>query len=197
MSLRFNAFLKILLSVVNIIIPIIVGPYIIRVLNKESYDTFTKATVELQLFISLATLGVYTYGIRTASKIREEKSEIRKVYTELFLLGVIMNALFSLFYLVYIRYINNHSGEIIYLILMLQFVGSALNVEWMNEATENYRFIMLKSVLVKAGYVAAVFIFVRGDNLIAYGLAVSAAYVLENILSFIYITRKTRSPSGA
>ncbi len=79
MSLRFNAFLKILLSVVNIIIPIIVGPYIIRVLNKESYDTFTKATVELQLFISLATLGVYTYGIRTASKIREEKSEIRKV----------------------------------------------------------------------------------------------------------------------
>src|SRR5690606_18299613 len=100
----------------------------------------TKATVELQLFISLATLGVYTYGIRTASKIREEKNEIRKVYTELFLLGVIMNALFSLFYLVYIRYINNHSGEIIYLILMLQFVGSALNVEWMNEATENYRF---------------------------------------------------------
>ena len=192
MSLRFNAFLKILLSVVNIIIPIIVGPYIIRVLNKESYDTFTKATVELQLFISLATLGVYTYGIRTASKIREEKSEIRKVYTELFLLGVIMNALFSLFYLVYIRYINNHSGEIIYLILMLQFVGSALNVEWMNEATENYRFIMLKSVLVKAGYVAAVFIFVRGDNLIAYGLAVSAAYVLENILSFIYITRKNK-----
>ena len=79
MSLRFNAFLKILLSVVNIIIPIIVGPYIIRVLNKESYDTFTKATVELQLFISLATLGVYTYGIRPASKIRAEKSEIRKV----------------------------------------------------------------------------------------------------------------------
>jgi len=191
-SLRFNAIMKIALSVLNIVIPIIVGPYIIRILNKESYDTFTKATVELQLFISLATLGVYTYGIRTISKIRREKDKIRTVYTELFLLGLIFNIFFLLLYLFYIRYINNHTGELIYLILMLQFIGSALNVEWLNEAMEDYRFIVIKSVIVKTLYVASIFNFVRSDNLIAYGLIVSVAYILENLLSFIYITKKNK-----
>lgn len=190
LSLRVNAFLKILLSVINIIIPIIVGPYIIRVLNKESYDTFTKATVEAQLFIALATTGVYTYGIRTISKIRTDREAIQKAYTELFLLGFAMNVIFALLYLAYIRFINNHEGEVIYMILMLQFAGSAVGVEWMNEALEDYRFIMIKASVVKAAYVAAIFIFVRGDNLPAYGLILSAVYIVENVLSFIYVTKK-------
>jgi len=137
-------------------------------------------------------MGVYTYGIRSISKIRKEKDKVQSVYTELFLLGLIFNIFFLAFYYLYISFINKHTGEIIYFILMIQFAGSALNVEWMNEAREDYRFILVKSVLIKVLYVASIFTFVRRDNIVAYGMVVSWAYILENIFSFIYITKKTK-----
>ena len=49
-SIRLNAVLKIFLSICNIVIPLLVGPYIIRMLSRTSYDIYTKASVELQLF---------------------------------------------------------------------------------------------------------------------------------------------------
>jgi len=159
-------------------------------LSRTSFDTYTKASVEIQLFLTLATLGIYTYGIRSISKIRQDKEKTKTLFTELFLIGLIFNVIFALFYLLYIRYINNHTGEAIYFILMVQFIGSSLYVEWMNEALEDYRFITIKSILVKILYISSIFIFVRSDNLISYGFIVSLAFVLESLLSFLYITFK-------
>jgi len=79
LSLRYNALLRIILTACNIIIPIIVGPYIIRILSRTSYDTYTKASVELQLFLMLASVSIYTYGLRTISKIREKKEEVKDI----------------------------------------------------------------------------------------------------------------------
>jgi O-antigen/teichoic acid export membrane protein len=161
-------------------------------LSRTSYDTYTKASVEIQLFLALATSAVYTYGIRSISKIRENKKEVQKLFSELFLIGLFFNFFFAGFYLFYIRFINNHQGELIYYILMIQFLGSTLSVEWLNEAQENYRFITFKSVIVKGLYIATVFLLIKGDNLIRYGLIISITFVLESLISFIFLYRKNR-----
>ncbi|MDD3999664.1 MAG: oligosaccharide flippase family protein [Bacilli bacterium] len=191
-SIRLNAIFKIILSICNILIPLFVGPYIIRMLSRSSYDIYTKASVEIQLFLALASSAIYTYGIRSVSKVREDKSEVKKVFTELFLISVLFNLFFSIMYLFYINYINNHQGEIIYYILLLQFLGSTFAVEWMNEAHENYRFITIKSLFVKVLYIVTVFFLIKGDNMALYGLIVSLTYVLESLISFLYIYRKNR-----
>lgn len=186
-SIRFNAILKILLSIFNILIPLFVGPYIIRMLSRTSYDTYTKASAEITLFLTLAGVGIYTYGIRSVSKVRKNPEETKSLFTELFLLGLMLNVLFALIYGGYILFVNNHRGEVIYWILMAQFVGSTLSSEWMNEGMENYRFITLKSMIVKGVYVAAIFMLIRRDDLTLYGWIVSLTYALESLAGFLYI----------
>ncbi|MCK9470857.1 MAG: oligosaccharide flippase family protein [Bacilli bacterium] len=189
-SLRFNAILRILLTACNIVIPIIIGPYIIKTLSKTSYDTYTKANVEVGLFLMLAGVSIFTYGVRSISKIRENKEEVKKTFTEIFIYSFVLTSLFSILYLLYITFINNHSGETIYYILMLQFIGSFVSVEWMNEAFEDYKFITIKSLIVKVLYVSSIFTFIKSDNLISYTYIISFTFILDNLISFIYIYRK-------
>ncbi len=189
-SLRLNIVFKILLSICNIFIPLLVGPYIIRALSRTSYDLYTKASVEIQLFLTLATSAIYTYGIRSLSKLRDQKDKMKKQFFEIFFWELIFNAFFFFLYFLYTTFFNSHQNKAIYYVLMIQFVGSSLAVEWMNEALEDYRFITIKSLLVKGIYIAMIFIFVRGDNLISYGIVVSLAFVLENLFSFLYLIYK-------
>jgi O-antigen/teichoic acid export membrane protein len=191
LSLRLNAIFKILLSILNILIPLLLGPYVIRVLSRSSYDAYTKASVEIQLFLTLATAAVHTYGIRKISRLRGQRDELCRHFSELFFLGLIFNLLFTGLYYIYITSIGNHRGEVIYFILMIQFLGSSLAVEWMNEALEDFRFITIKSLVVKVLYIAAIFILLRSDYLLLYGLIISLSFVLENLLSFLYITRRS------
>ncbi|HEY8396001.1 MAG TPA: oligosaccharide flippase family protein [Bacilli bacterium] len=190
-SLRLNAVLKIFLSVLNILIPFFVGPYIIRILSRNSYDLYTKAAVEIQLFLALVTGAIYVYGIRTISKIRQDKEKVSLFFSELFIIGLFFNIFFLVFYFLYTRFVN-HSPESIYYIFMLQFIGTAFQVEWLNEAEENYLFITLKSLFIKGGYLAAIFLFVRADNLLRYGLIVSLTNVADSLVSFIYLYRKNK-----
>ena len=189
--LRINAIFKIILSICNILIPLFVGPYIIRMLSRESFDIYNKASVELQLFLTLAFLGIYTYGIREVSRIRKNKESAKQTFSELFLLGLIFNLVFVFLYYIYITLINNHTDQMIYFILMIQFIGSAVFVEWMNEALEDYRFITIKSMVVKFLYIVSIFIFIKSDQLIRYGLIVSITYIVDNLLSFLYITKRS------
>ena len=190
LSIRLNAIFKILLTTFNIIIPIFVGPYVIRMLSRTSYDTFSKASVEIQLFLTLATLGFYTYGIRSISKIRQDKQACKRLFSELLLVEIIANVFFFLMYLLYIMFINNHQGEVIYFILMIQFLGSSVSVEWMHEALEDYRFITFKSIAVKVLYIVLILLFVKGDDITIYGMIISFTFVLDNVLSFVYILFK-------
>lgn len=191
-SIRLNAVLKIFLSICNILIPLLVGPYIIRMLSRTSYDIYTKTSVELQLFLALATGAVYAYGVRSISKIRKDKEKVSKFFSELFLIGVCINVIFALLYLFYIKYLSNGELKLIYYILMIQFLGSTLLVEWLNEAEENYLFITVKSLFVKGGYIGAIFLFIKGDYLFRYGLIVSLTFVIDNLTSFIYLFRKNK-----
>ena len=160
LSLRLNAVLKILLSIANILIPFFVGPYVIRVLSRSSYDSFTKATAEIQLFLTLATGAIHVYGVRTISQIRKDKEKVAEFFSEAFAIGLVLNSVFLGGYLLYAgRY-----REAIYYVLALQFIGSSLQVEWLNKRKKNIFFITLKSLFVKAVYLASVFAFLKTDN---------------------------------
>jgi len=188
-SLRLNAVLKLLLSVANVLIPFFVGPYIIRTLSRPSYDLFAKASAEIQLFLALATGAVHVYGVRTISRIRKEKEKVALFFSELFAIGLLLNLLFLGMYVFYARIINRYRDAVHY-VLALQFLGSAIQVEWLNEAEENFLFITAKSFAVKAIYLVSIFLLVKGDNPALYGLLASLAYILENLVSFFFLFRK-------
>jgi len=185
-SLRLNALLKILHSLSNIIIPLIVGPYVIRTLSKENYNAYTKANVEIQLFLMLASICIFTYGIRCISKIRENKEEAKKNLAEIYLYNIFLTLIFFGLYFLYIILIDKTTQNL-YFILMIQFFGNLITVEWFIEALENYKFITFKALLIKIIYIISIFTLLKSDNVIIYTFIVSITFILDSLASFLYV----------
>ena len=88
-SLFKNIIYKAILSFVNIMVPVIIGSYIVHLLDVDLYGAYNKVYSEFQVFLTIASFGIYTYGIREISKIRDDKKKISTLFTNLFVLSII------------------------------------------------------------------------------------------------------------
>ena len=188
-----NTIYKSMLSLVNIVVPIIIGPYIMRLLDVELYGTYNRVYAEFQMFLAFASFGVYTFGVREISKIRNDKEKISKLFSNLFLISLISNILIILMYIAYSIFTSSGIATTIYLIMSIQIVANIFYVEFVNEALENYKFITTKSIIVKIIYFASILLFIRNkDDVILYAIIVSLTNFLNNIVRFIYAKSKIK-----
>ncbi|MEG2311676.1 MAG: oligosaccharide flippase family protein, partial [Bacilli bacterium] len=186
-SLFKNTIFKAILSFVNIVIPILVGPYVVKLLNVELYGIYNIVFSEFQVFLIFASFGLYTFGVREVSKIRNDKEKVSKLFSNLFIIAIISNTIICSIYILYSFLTSSGITLIIYLIMIIQFIGNTFYIEFINEALENYKFITIKTIIVKIIYIIAIFLFVRKPNNIAiYALIISLTVFLNNIISFIY-----------
>lgn len=186
-----NTIYKSILSLVNIVIPIIIGPYIVRLLDVELYGIYNRVFSEFQIFLAFASFGIYTFGVREISKIRDNKEKISQLFTNLFVIALLSNLLVIAIYIIYALISSNGITSIIYLIMIIQFIANIFYVEFVNEALENYKFITVKSLIVKIIYFVSLLLLVRNpDDIIIYSVVISLTVFLNNIISFIYAKSK-------
>lgn len=186
-----NAIFKSLLNMVNIVVPIIIGPYIMRLLDVQMYGTYNRVFSEFQVFLVFASFGVYTYGVREISKIRDNEEEVSKLFTNLFLISFISNIIVLLVYVLYAFLTSSGLALSIYLVFIIQIVANMFYVEFVNEALENYKFITIKSIIVKIIYLVSILLLIKNtDDVVIYAIIVSLTNFLNNITSFIYAKSK-------
>lgn len=190
MNIYKNAVYRMLLNGVNLLIPIFTGMYIARIFDMDSYGAFNLASSEVAFFLIFGTFGIYNYGIREIGRIQDDAKEREIIFTNLFVFGVITNLLTILAYVIYILYFI-HEYQIIYFILITNIIANLFNVEWMNEGLESYRFITIKTVVIRLVYVIALFAFVkRSSDVPLYALFLGLSNIVNNIISFIRIKAK-------
>ena len=192
-SLFKNTIYKAILSLVNIVVPLIIGPYIVRVLDVELYGMYNKVFSEFQIFLTFASFGIYTFGVREISKIRDDKEKVSKLFSNLCLLSLITNGLVMIIYILYSMFSSSGLTTTIYLIMTIQIVGNIFYIEFVNEALENYKFITIKSAIIKILYLVALLLFVKKpDDIIIYSTIICMTVFLNNIVSFIYAKKRIK-----
>lgn len=188
-----NTIYKSILSIVNIVVPIIIGPYIMRLLDVDLYGMYNRVFADFQMFLAFAGFGVYTLGVREISKIRDDKEKVSKLFTNLFTISIISNTLVLMLYVIYSLLVSTGIARVLYLVMVIQIFANIFYVEFVNEALENYKFITVKSIIVKIIYFLAILLAVRNpNNIVIYAIIVSLTNFLNNIISFIYAKRKIR-----
>ena len=190
-SLFKNAIYKVILNVVNLLVPLLIGPYIMRLLDVELYGMYNRVYAEFQLFLTFGSLGLYNYAVRELSKVRQDKQRLSELFSNLFLIGIISNGIMMVVYLYFAFSTSEGLNLVLYCIMTIQIVANILNIEFTNEALENYGFITIKSIIVKLLYLGGIFIFVRKpDDIIVYTLVISGTVFLNSLLSYIYIKKQ-------
>ena len=135
-SLFKNSIYKALLSFANIVVPIIIGPYITKLLDVELYGAYNKVYSEFQVFLIFATFGIYTFGVRGISKVRDNPEKLSELFTNLFLLGIITNTITGIVYVIYSIISSSGITQSIYLIFIIQIIANVFYIEFLNEVTK-------------------------------------------------------------
>lgn len=106
---------------------------------------------------------------------------------------MLSNLLVLILYVTYSLLTSTGMARILYLVMTIQIFANIFYVEFVNEALENYKFITIKSVIVKIIYFLSILLAVRNpDDIVIYAIVVSLTNFLNNIISFIYAKRRIK-----
>ena len=97
-DIRLNALANTLVRLLNIFFPLITTAYLSRILSKQLYGEFNIANTYLNWFIPFATLGVYNYGIREISKVKDNAEKLNTMFSTLFYISLFCTAVTTVFY---------------------------------------------------------------------------------------------------
>ena len=193
-SLFKNILYKVLLNVFNLIIPILVGPYVNRALGPKSIGNVQFVESIYSYFFIFASFGVYQYGLREMSRIKDDKQKVSQLFTSLFTISTVTGIAALLIYLGFSYF--SYGNSVFYPLLLIfgfNLIVNMFYVEWVNEAMENYDFITIKTIVVRSIYVVLIFIFVKTSNdYHSYAILLVVAACLNNVISFIYIKRRVK-----
>lgn len=193
-SISKNIFFKFLLNIFNLVIPILIGPYAVRKLGPEVMGTINFSQTIFAYFYIFAGFGVYQYGLREISRVRNDKEKLSNVFTSLFVFTFITNIITAIIYIVFIY--NQYYGTETYiacLILTFNLLSNIFYIEWMNEGLENFGFITIKTIIVRMIYVILLFFSVKSSNNLKEYMILLVLYTfLNNIISFLFVKRKVK-----
>lgn len=193
-NIKINALTNMLVRILNIVFPIITGPYISRILSKSEYGNFNVANTFLNIFIPFATLGIYNYGIREISKVKDNPEKINKTFSELFFISLVTTTLTTAVYYLYITFFLDLGNlKTMYYILGIQIFAQLFYIEWVNEAFENYKFILYKTLIIRVGMLISIFTFVKkADDIIPYTIIMTIVTLVNYLISFVWIKRDVK-----
>lgn len=193
-SISKNAIFKAMLNLFNIILPILVIPLVSRSFGDELYGYMGYGDSLTAYFLIFASFGIYQYGLREISKVRDDKAKLSQTFTSLFIFTVITNTIASIAYMIFVSvYYKDQPYFYTCMVLGLNLVFNMFYVEWINEAVESYDFIAVKTMVVRIIYSAIILLFVREkEDFLFYLYLVVGFNFINNIISFIYVKRKVK-----
>lgn len=191
-SIKLNALFKTIMSILNILFPLITAPYIARILSVDGYTEFQKANSMITWFSPFALFGVYTYGMRTISQVKNNKEKVSKLFSELFTFNLFSCTFVTIIYLILVFFLPSlKQYQMLYLIFASQIMMICLATDWVNEAFESYGFMMVKSFFIRLLYVILVFFLIKSQNdIYKYVIISCCANILNNSITFLYAKSK-------
>lgn len=164
-SLSKNTIYYLIYNILNVIFPFVTGIYVARVLLQTDIGQIESAKNLAQYFVIFSFLGLPTYGLREISKLRNNKEELSKVYSELMTLNTISTAVFSMLYFVLILCVPYYRENLtLYSIAGISIVLNFLNNTWLFDGLEEFKYTSIRNIIFKVFCFCLLLILVRSQE---------------------------------
>lgn len=187
-SVKKNFLYSFALTSVNYIVPLLVFPYVSRILGVSNIGICDFVDSVINYFVLFSMMGISTLGIReiaSAGKNREKRS---RVFSSLFLLNAITTTFAIFILLIAVQMVGSlkEYKEMFYIGAVKLCFNFCL-IEWLYKGVEDFRFITIRSVIIRILYCISVFIFVRERNDYGiYFLLTTLTIVVNAVINLLY-----------
>lgn len=187
-SLFINVIYNFIYTSLNLFYPVIIAPYVSRTLGAENLGKVNFASAVVNWFVLFAVFGTGTYGMREIAKVRDDKKQLSKVFSEIFIINIITSLLATISYLLFIFNVERIKDELpLFLIMSASIILNMLSIDWFFQGIEEYRYITIRNVIIKVISLFFIFLFIQErKHYIIYGLISVLGTSLNGVLNFIY-----------
>lgn len=186
-SIKRNYIYNVSYQIFTLIVPLIVTPYISRVLGTESIGIYSYTYSIVSYFALLASLGTNTYGVKNIGS-TNSIYERSIVFFNVFSFKIIASIISIAMYFFYCFFVSKN-GIIAYL-QALYILGVMLDVSWFFQGIQEFKKITLRNFVFKIISVSCIFLFVHNSkDLWIYILCLSGITVIGNCYMLLFVPR--------
>lgn len=187
-SLKINASLNIIRSLMGLLFPLITFPYSSRVIGPIGIGKVNFAASIISYFSIIASLGISTYAIREAAKVRDDKTVLSKFSKEIFTInGITTLIAYILFFIALLFIPKFNEYRILLCISSSTILFTTIGMDWLYNALEEYAYITIRSIAFQIVSIFLLYTLVHApEDYIIYGGITVFASVGSNILNFIH-----------
>lgn len=162
MSIVRNFAFSAVLTAANFVFPFIVYPYVSRVLGVDNIGAcnYVDSIVNYASLISM--MGVVIVGTRNIAKARGDKQRLDKTFTALMFINLIFTCIATAVLIVATYTVDAFASyRKMLLIGIIKLWGTFFLIEWLYKGLEDFKYITIRSIVVKTVFTVSVFVFVR------------------------------------
>ena len=193
-SLFKNAVFSVIYRLLNILFPLISYGYAARVLTSDSIGRHAAAVNNVSYFVILGSLGIQAYATREIARRKDDMKERDKLFSQMLLINFFLTIFACAAFVVCLFFVPvMHDEKALYLICAIAIATNFMNVDWYFQGSEDFKFIAIRSFVVKFVSLLAVFLFVRkAEDLYIYALISVLSNTLYHLVSIVHAGRKTK-----
>ena len=191
-SIKRNFFYNSLLTVSNYVFPMIIFPYVSRVLGVANIGICNFVDSVVQWFILISMMGMAILGNREMAAIGADREKRDKAFSELVVLNLIATLIAAAALVITLYTVPKlFQYRRLLWVGVFKLFANFLCIEWFFKGTENFSYITSRTIIVKFLYLIAVFVFVRkADDYPLYYL-LTVLVVAANALINVFFSRKS------
>ena len=176
----------------SILFPILFFPYSSRVLTPYYYGKYNFALSIISYFVTIATLGIPTYGIRELTKSKMKgKIYFEKCFTEIFLISIFSSIISFILFLITIIFFKKLNNEyLLFLIIGMTIIFSFLTLDYFFIATENHKRRTIRLLIVRVISLIFLFSLVKEPkDYLKFAMVMIFPEIIAKIIDFITIKK--------
>ena len=182
-NIKKNAVYNMLLSVSQIVFPLITFPYVTRILMPNGLGAVTFVDNYTQYFILIAALGIPVYGVREIAKVSRQSDKKDLIFSDLVTIHAITTLLLTCLYVSSFLLIPKlQTYHHLFLIGSGLLVSNVFLVEWYFQGTQAFPFITIRTLCVRFVTIIAIFSLIKKPSDLFLYYAIHVGSLLVNAL---------------
>lgn len=166
-SVAINALYQTIFNIISTLTPLITTPVISREIGANNLGVFSYTLTISHYFTLFAMLGIVNYGTRAIAEVAKSKEEISRKFWSIYAIQFFMATICNTAYIVYVTLFAKDNIHI-FILQTFWVLGTLFDVNWFFFGIEEFRFTVIRNIVIKFLTVIAIFFFVKeGHNPLA------------------------------
>ncbi|GMR25217.1 MAG: flippase [Ignavibacteria bacterium] len=154
-----------ILQIANYLFPLIVLPYVVRVLGPAKYGLINFAAAFIAYFNLISDYGFSLSGTKEISLIRDDKEKLSKTFSTIITIKLLLSIISFLIFILLIYFIPFFKNNWEVYVLSYGFViGGVLFPSWFYQGMEQMKYITIIQVFIRSIVTVLIFILINEES---------------------------------